>query len=178
MVDAAVVVEQVQAHYEAQYSQFIQTQLKSCGQCSHEVKLRIDSAALFSNLYCTDFLNNDDGSNVVEFAPESKLEFQQTSQELGSATLVLRSLQWDRVFIETDIDQITDAAITVWFEYWFDADDVRTGEQPVLGNIIHSVSVDGGAINVDFGSAEPQAFWDLISALERAGANIITVSSD
>ena len=178
MVEAAVIVEQVQAHYEAQYYQFIEAQSKNCEQCSHEVKLQIDSGSFFSNLYCTDFLNNDDGPKLVEFAPEYKIDFQETTQELSSATLVLRSLQWDRVAIETDIDQISDAAISGWFEHWFDPNDKRTCDKQVLGNIIHSVLVDTGAMNVDFGSAEPQAFWDLIIALESAGASIIEVSSD
>ncbi len=178
MVEAAVIVEQVQAHYEAQYSQFIETQSMNCEQCSHEVKLQIDSGSLFLNLYCTDFLKNDDGPKVIEFAPENKLEFQETTQEFSSATLVLRSLQWDRVVIETDIDQISDAAISGWFEHWFDPNDKRSGDKQALGNIIHSVSIDTGAMSVDFGSAEPQAFWDLIIALESAGAAIIKVSSD
>lgn len=178
MVNAALIVEQVQAHYETQYSQFIERQLKNCKQCSHEVKFQIDSNSFFSNLYCSDFLNNDEGSKVVEFVPENKLEFQETSQELSSATLSLQSLQWDRVVIETDIDQISDMAISGWFDHWFDTNDKRSGDKPVLGNIIHAVSIDRGAMNVDFGSAEPQAFWDLMIALERAGAGTIKVSSN
>lgn len=178
MVDAAVIVEQVQAHYEAQYFQFVEAQLKNCEQCSHEVKFEIDSGSFFSNLYCSDFLNNDEGTNVVEFVPENILEFQETSQELSSATIVIQSLQWDRAVIETDIGQISDTTISNWFDHWFDVSDKRSGDKPILGNVIHSVSVDRGTMNIDFGSADPQAFWDLMTALEIAGASSIRVRSD
>ena len=170
MMEAVVIVEQVQKHFIDQFQIFVTHQLENCEKCSQEVKFEVPTEGIYSGLYCVDFIINENGVSPVPFIPENVLEFPLSQYQSGNLSLTIKEMRWDRVLIETNVEEIPESAISGWFDYWFDLNDQRLQDQPTFGNIVHSVSIDGNTLNIDFGSAEPKAFWELMTSLEKAGA--------
>lgn len=110
-----------------------------------------------------------DGS-IVAHSPEP------LSGSFGKATLVIEHLRWDDLVVHHDAQEPA-TGLADWFEKWFDPDKKRYAEGTVFGNIIHSLSVQRCIATVDLGSAEPEAFWDLLDLLEAAGARNLHVTA-
>jgi hypothetical protein len=46
-----------------------------------------------------------------------------------------------------------------------------------LSFVIHSLLIEPGVIDIDFGTAPPEAFWEMLGLLQSAGARTIRISS-
>lgn len=135
------------------------------------------ASSLFEKLYCADFVINDDQVRVVELASDDEPSFDPVEGEYGSVSLRVRSLQWDGVILRHDLGELPQAQLKHWFERWFDLDDSRYEEGAEILCIVHSLLVQPGMLSIDFGTAEPAAFWDILDLLKNAGASSIDISS-
>lgn len=176
-MEPEALIAKVREHYLEQFTDFVMSQKQSCDHGASEVKLLLsDQSSIFRNLYCVDFIQNDSGSKVIEFAPENLLIFEPLSGSFGTAELVIEQLRWDDIVVHHDAQEPA-LRLSDWFEKWFDPDDKRYVEGDAFGNVIHSLSVEQGIVSVDFGSAGPDAFWDLLDILEVAGAKSLRVTA-
>jgi hypothetical protein len=81
------------------------------------------------------------------------------------------------VLIRHNLDEVPHEPLSRWFQLWFDPDDVRHDPSAELSDVIHSVLLQPNCISIDFGSADPNAFWDMLDLLEEAGATSLKISS-
>ena len=133
------------------------------------------NAKLFRSLACADFARNDGQPEILDFRPERALRFEPISTELGKSQLTIEQVQWDDVIIHHNGDFDAEQVLGNWFERWFDPNDSRYSGAD-LGNVIHSLAFEPGKIVVDFGSAQPEAFWELLNLLEGAGVSEMTIT--
>lgn len=174
MFDAALVVEQVQTNYAEHYAGFVANQLESCSACAPEVKLQLpEDSPLYGKLYALDFV---DSGQPIEIWPDKMLEFASVNEKYGDLDLTLQGMRWDAVTLTMAGGNDVHKALQPWFAYWFDKEDARYSEDNLVGNVIHSVLLEKDVLSVDFGSASPEAFWQLIDTLEADGVTEVTVT--
>jgi len=178
VMDAATLVARVRDHYVEQFKAFADKQKRNCNQGASEVKLQLgETSELFQRLYCVDFIKNDAQSEIIELQPENILTFNTISGSFGAAALSIEHLRWDDVVIYHNLMALPPDAVEHWFRRWFDPDDERYDRHLQLSCAIHSLVIQPGMLSVDFGTAPPEAFWNMLGLLERAGALTIRISS-
>lgn len=136
-----------------------------------------EQSELFQRLYCVDFVRNDGASEAVEFQPENILTFEPLTGSFGQAELSIESLRWDDVVFQHDVDHVPPEDLSRWFRLWFDLEDVRRSDAEELSGVVHSMLVKPNAISVDLGTADAEAFWDMLGLIEGAGASRISIVS-
>jgi hypothetical protein len=178
-MDGIAFVARVRDHYVDQFRAFADKQKRSCEVGAAEVKLRLsDRSELFRRLYCVDFAGKTGGEHgVVELQPAFTLTFGPMSCAYGAAAISIEHLRWDDVDIHHDLAALPQEEIASWFERWFDPDDKRAGQTAEFSNVIHSLLIRPGCVTIDFGTAPPDAFWELLNVLEQAGATEMRISS-
>jgi len=172
-------ISQVRDHYLQQFRAFVEVQQQQWPNGHAEVKFELsDKSELFRRLYCTDFVAKaDDGLVVREMFPDRILEFEEASFQLRGVPVIMERLVWDDVRLHHDADALGDAELGQWFDYWFDVDDRRLDPASEIAGVIHSLSTEVGQLNVDFGTADAEAFWDVLDRVAAAGATNIRVTS-
>ncbi len=176
-MDPTAFVAQIRDHYVNQFRAFAEQQRASCTRGASEVKIQLsEQSELFDRLYCVDFIKNDGVQEIVELQPENILTFEPIIGTFGKASLSIEHLRWDDVLIRHDVDAIPCDPLSHWFQLWFDPEDERHDPNAELSGIIHSMLFQAHCVSIDFGSASPDAFWDILQLLEDAGASRIEVS--
>jgi hypothetical protein len=170
-------VNDIREHYLGQFDDFVDQQTRSSSKGASEVKLRLsDESEIYQHLYCVDFIKNDDDEpEVIELQP-NVLTFEPLSGSFGDAALTIEQLRWDDVVIHHDASDPSDG-LAAWFSRWFDPEDLRHDASAKLGNVVHSLLVTPGTLSVDLGTATPDAFWDVLNLLEKAGARTIRIGA-
>lgn len=177
-MDPVSFVARIRDHYVDQFRAFAAQQRASCIQGASEVKLQLsEQSGLFDRLYCVDFIKNDDTSEVVELQPENILTFKAITGAFGKASLLIEHLRWDDVLIQHDLDHLPHDELSRWFQLWFDPQDQRHDAAAEVSGTTHSMLIQPNSISIDFGTADPDAFWDILQLLEGAGAARIQISS-
>jgi hypothetical protein len=169
-------VQRARDLYVDQLTGFIQTQRATGKRGASEVKLQLPPPKrLFQCFTCVDYLENDrDGVVAIDMAADRHLQFEPTLLRYKSLDVKLSGLCWDDVI--ADFDGRT-PDLTDWFDLWFDPTEKRFDSEAELTGRIHSLIAEDGRISVDFGSAPPQAFFDLLDALIDAGVVEIKLST-
>jgi hypothetical protein len=176
--NARLFLSRIRDHYVGQLLLFVVEQRRNSLRGEAEVKLELEpGSAVFRSIVCADFVRNDGEPEIMHFAPDRVLSFEPITTELGYALLGIERLQWDDAIIHHNGAFDADRVLGSWFERWFDPDDRRYMAGADLGNVIHSLVVEPGKLVVDFGSAGPDAFWELLDLLEKAGATELRISS-
>lgn len=90
--------------------------------------------------------------------------------------LRLEELCWDDVAITHDLSADMSALLNDWFDHWYDPHDSRfaNDSQPNDG-FIHCLGILPGVVQIDFGAASTEAFWELITTLREAGATDVVI---
>lgn len=175
--NARVFLSRIRDHYIDQLRAFLAKERRNSIRGESEVKLELEPGSkVFRSLTCADFVRNDGEPEILQFAPERVLSFEPVTATLGHAELRIDRLRWDDVVLEHNATFDPDRLLNSWFETWFDPDDRRYRPEADLGNVVHSLIVDAGRLKIDFGSAAPEAFWELLELLERAGATELRIS--
>jgi hypothetical protein len=179
MDDITAFIARVRDHYVEQFKAFADQQQQDCNAGAAEVKIQLsEQSELFRRMYCVDFLRNENGQRTpVELLPDRFLKFDTLSGSFGAARLVIEHLRWDDVTIYHDLALLPSEAIADWFERWFDPDDRRLDQSAPMSDVIHSLLIQPGVVDIDLGTAPPEAFWEILDVLEQAGAASIRVSS-
>ena len=179
-MDLASFIGRVRDHYVEQFEAFAADQARGSAQGASEVKLKLqDSSELFGHVYCVDYLKGDtgDGPKVVEFQPARILSFSEVQGSIGDADLFVEHLRWDDVVIHHDAPTMPPDTLLAWFERWFDPNDARHAVGEEISRAIHSMLVRPGILSIDFGTAPPEAFVELLVLLEEHGALSIHVTT-
>jgi hypothetical protein len=171
-------VAKIQEHYLSQFRDFVERQRKRCKGGSSEVKFSLTGETnAFRRMVVVDFVRNDDGVEGIQFEPESVLSFEQIDRHLGDARLTIAGLRWDAAVILHDVQDV-ESAIGDWFTSWFDPDESsRFSRAGDVSQCIHAVYIEPNELQVDFGTASPAAFEELLNSLTAAGATQIHVSA-
>jgi hypothetical protein len=177
-MDSTALIARLRDHYVDQFRRFAERQRASCTKGASEVKLQLgDQSELFDRLYCADFVKNDGKTEIVELHPDNVLTFDPITVSFGEALLSIEHLQWNDVVLYHDSDGLPPEKLSRWFRQWFDPDDQRHDPTADLSGVVHSLLVQPGSVSIDFGTANPEAFWDILELIEGAGAKRIRVSS-
>lgn len=170
-------ISRARDHYVEQFRAFADEQRRNCSQGASELKLQLsETSKLFQRLFCADFITNDGEYKLIELQPASILTFDPISASLGVAALSIEHLRWDDMMIHHDLAVLPSDDVTAWFRRWFDPDDERQLQDAELSNVIHSLVVQDGLLSIDFGTAPPEAFLEMLELLENAGATTIRIS--
>jgi hypothetical protein len=132
---------------------------------------------LFDRRYCADFIKNDGEQEVVEPQPDNFLAFEPIAGTFGKASLSIEHLRRDAVLIRHNLDEVPPGPLRRWIQIWFNPNGARHNSSVELSDVIHSVLLRPNCISFDFGSAGPNAFWDMLQLLEEAGATFVEISS-
>lgn len=174
--NARYFLSRIRDDYTQQLLVFVAEQRRNSLRGEAEVKLDLEPGTkAFRSMTCADFVRNDGQPEIIEFTPEHLLGFDPVAATLGNADLKINQLQWDGVVIRHDASFDPERILGGWFERWFDPDDRRYQGGADLGNVIHSLVVEPGQLTIDFGSAAPDAFWEILELLEKAGATEISI---
>jgi hypothetical protein len=179
-MDLAGFIGRVRDHYVEQFENFTAAQALESAQGASEVKLRLqETSELFGHVYCVDFLkpDADGGTRVLEFQPERILSFDEIQAAIGDAELSVEHLRWDDVVILHDSPGLPSDTLLAWFERWFDPNDERHAVGGEISRVIHSMLVRPEMLSIDFGTAPPEAFVELLALLEEQGALSIRVTT-
>ena len=171
-------IQRVRDHYVDQYQVFVDLMLEELGVGAAEVQFFGQQwSRLHRQLMRSDFAAKKDDQAVVRmFVPDLMLEFPPFHLPMdGGATVVVESLRWDNVEIEHSLPGLPENAIEAWFDQHFDPSDSRYDETRRFGSYVHSLGVEPGCLQVDFGSAPVEALTDLLQILSEAGATTITL---
>lgn len=171
-------LSRIRDHYVDQLLVFIADQRRNSLRSESEVKIELEPGSpVFRSLACADFVRNDGTPEIVEFEPDRMLGFDPISTTLGGAQLNIERLRWDDVVVDHNGSFNAEQVLGSWFERWFDPDDRRYRAGADLQNVIHALTVEPQRLTVDFGSAGPHAFWELLDLIEKSGATEIRVTS-
>jgi hypothetical protein len=178
-LDAQAFIARQRQHYVDQFADFVAEQLLSCSKGAAEVKFQLGGEHKFyRNLYCTDFIKNENGGpQPIELMPDRILTFDPIRGSMGNADLLIEHVRWDDIEVHHDATDIPDEFMAAWFDRWFDPDEKRYDVNAPLTDAIHSLQISPGLVSVDMGTAQPDAFWEILELLERAGATFLRVSS-
>lgn len=170
-------VIQVRDHYVAQFRAFVRRQHEACSLGAAEVKFELgDDTSAYRRLAVVDFVRNDAGSEGILFEPENILSFDRIDGSIAEAALVIEGLRWDSVSLQHDVVDV-EAAIDEWFEKWFDPNEINFDPATEESNCIHAVYIEQNELQVDFGTAPSEAFWDLLDCLANCNASFVNVRS-
>jgi hypothetical protein len=176
--NAQLFLSRIRDHYVEQLLLFVAEQRRNSIRGEAEVKLELEPGTrVFRSLSCADFVRNEGEPEIIEFEPERILGFEPITATLGDAELEIENLRWNDVVIDHNGAFDAERILGAWFEKWFDPDDRRYRPGADLGNVIHSLVVEPGKLRIDFGSAAPDSFWELLDRVENAGATELRISS-
>ena len=165
-------------HYVQQLLIFVAEQRRNSIRGEAEVKLELEPGSrIFRSLSCADFVRNDGEPEIIDFTLESVLSFEPITTSLGGAELRIEDLRWDDVVIHHNGSLDPEQTLGAWFDRWFDPDDRRYMSGTDLGNVIHSLVVEPDKLRIDFGSAAPESFWEVLNVLDVAGATELRITS-
>ncbi len=69
------------------------------------------------------------------------------------------------------------ADFDAWFDLWFDPEEKCFEDGAELSGRIHSLIVENGRVSVDFGSAPPEALFDLLLVLSGGGVTNVAIQT-
>jgi hypothetical protein len=176
--NAQLFLTRLRDHYVQQLLIFVAEQRRNSIRGEAEVKLELEPGSrVFRSLSCADFVRNDGEPEIIDFTPERVLSFEPITTSLGGAELRIEELRWDDAAIHHNGSFDSEQALGAWFDRWFDPDDRRYMTGADLGNVIHSLVVEPEKLRIDFGSAAPDSFWEVLNLLEQAGATELRITS-
>jgi hypothetical protein len=111
-----------------------------------------------------------------EFYSIQILTFDRLEGQIDEAQLSIEGLRWDAAIIRHDAPSI-EIVIAEWFEKWFDPAEINFDASAELSECIHAVYITRQELQIDFGTATAEAFWELLECLSNSGATSISVSS-
>jgi hypothetical protein len=177
--DVSALVAQDREHYLQHFRAFVEIQRGEwSGQGATEAMFEVpEPDNLFRRLYRVDFALMDDEQLITrELAPDSVLTFEPFTTKVRNVAAHFERLEWNDVVLEFDGPEPEATALNRWFEHWFDPDEVRADSDAGLCQSIHALFTRPGFLCVDFGTATPEAFWELLELVVLAGTSSVHVT--
>jgi hypothetical protein len=171
----AEAVERARNLYVEQLSAFIRAEKATGKRGAGEVKLRLPRGRQFQQITCVDYVENDaDGAIAIDLAADRILKFEPTTLTHGNLIVHLEGMCWDDIIV---VYGGARPDLTAWFDLWFDPEEKCWDTSAELSGRIHSLIAEDGKIFVDFGSASPEALFDLLLVLSGAGVTEVTIQT-
>ncbi len=147
-----------------------------------EVSITLDREWQHARLYTVDFVARKAGAEEPLIAELNATPFNWSLPvshvHEGFAVQIVENSDWGAMRVEIGADMrrkdTLDAFLAKWHWDW-EANDLPGGRST---GVIHAISADETGIGVDFGSAPPDAFLDLITTLASAGFDSVEIRSD
>ncbi len=178
-MDLESFLEDERERYLAAFRTFLERQHEKHAKGASELKFELGGAdQVFAGVYCADFVNTEEGAEIIEFQPERPPpgDFEPFQTEFGYMDLRLENFAWDKVQIECQPPVLTAAALADWFEQWFDPYGRRLDRSSEFSGCIHCAVVVEGRLVLDLGTAPIDALWTLFELLEAEGAEKVMIS--
>jgi hypothetical protein len=182
-LDVVSLIAGLRDDYQAQFAGFVDVQVRAHPEGAPEVKLRLsEGSGLLHDLFCVDFLVTSDGApEAIELHPEPRPAFEPFDGGVAGVRVRFEDLRWDDATFRYAGGAPDPESLALWFLTWFDPHELRgeaaNDEDADLSGVIHSVSLTDGAMHVDFGTAPPEAFWELLQVLADGGVSAVTVTA-
>ncbi|WP_260924060.1 hypothetical protein [Novosphingobium sp. 9] len=175
-VEVENLIIEIRDHYVAQFRDFAARMRAEGEDGSTEVKFEVpDPGSAFRGLIVVDHITSGEDIVASDFDPEQMLSFNRIEGLVNDMALELEGLRWDGAVLRHDLPDAA-PALEDWFERWFDPDELRLDPEAELSENIHALYVEPGELQVDFGTAPAEAFWELLGTLSAAGAARVVVS--
>lgn len=182
-MDVASLIAGVRDDYVEQFDAFVEQQAGAHPDGAPEVKLRLsEGSGLLNDLFCVDFLVQGDGATeAIELHPPRHPAFDPFDGGVAGLRIRFEDLRWDDAILRFTGGGPDPEALALWFLTWFDPHELRgaaaNDEDADLSGVIHSVALTDGALHVDFGTAPPEAFWELLEVLAEGGVTAVTIGA-
>jgi hypothetical protein len=170
-------LDRVRSHYLDQYINFIRFNKGSLKHGTAEVIFEVPGADILQQLYRVDFVGTGSTHEVIEMELDLTLSFDPIAAQYKAAKLFIVCLRWDDIAFRHDCDEVSIERLIFWFQKWFDPADSRYEAESELSEVIHSVSIEPHKIEVDFGSAKTESFFELLDMLVDSGARQIWINA-
>ena len=183
-VDALV---EYREHYVAQYQQAVVEYREKYQPGGPEVLLEVGGREhlppLF-RLYRIDLASGAvDPPNLTDFNLNELPSGITTTYTIEGVDIELSPIAWNGVEITGPVFDPTSPAFEAWMTAWIDPDETKDSDEYGLGAYVHSVTYpeeigdDQATFSVDFGTAGPDSFIELIGVLSGFGATYLKVGS-
>lgn len=106
-----------------------------------------------------------------------------TTYTIEGVDIELSPIAWNGVEVTGPAFDPTNPAFEAWMTAWIDPDETKESDEYGLGDYVHSVTYpegvgeDKASFSVDFGSAGPDSFIELVKVLSGFGATYLQVDS-
>jgi hypothetical protein len=124
-----------------------------------------------------------DPPNLTDFNLDILPSGRTTTYTVEGVIIELSPIAWNGVEITGPAFDPTTPAFEAWMSRWIDPDETRDSDEYGLGSYIHSVTYpeeigdSKATFSVDFGTAGPDSFIELVGVLSGLGATHLQVDS-
>ena len=170
-MDLETYLQRVRTFYFERFKAFVERQKGACALGGPEVKFELSGTnAVFRQLYCADFVKNDDGNTeIVEYQPDRRLDLEPLNTEFGFMDVRVEAFSWDKFVVEWSPNVLSAEALNGWFELWFDPRGRRRDRDSEFAECIHCVVITEGSLTIDLGTAPVDAVLALLEMMEQEG---------
>lgn len=184
LVDA---LAEYREHYITQYQQAVVEYREKYQPGGPEVLLEVggrENLPPLFRLYRIDLASGAvDPPNLTDFNLNELPSGNTTTYKVEGVDVELSPIAWNGVEITGPAFDPTNPAFKAWMTAWIDPDETKDSDEYGLGAYIHSVTYpeaigdDKATFTVDFGSAGPDSFIELVGVLSGFGATHLQVDS-
>lgn len=178
MTDFIAILDDLRGKYLLEFEAAYHQQVEENQQVFPEIAFEISDGP-FKRLFVIDMVvRNNGGDSAVEVGvgPYSYTD---------SATVSYRGMQiefakvsWDSMRFSFKQSSGELAGFEKWFDTWIDLEGARdTNGNDIFAEMIHSVTLDTGSVDVDFGSAPLSAATELFDLFAINGVESVFVTS-
>lgn len=175
-MELAAFIDDLRSAYVQEFvATFSREKAKNAGFYS-EIGFKI-TGPVHKGLYVVDFVRRAEGSDtVVELGETPKTFRGPASFESDGLSVEFDSVSWDAVEVSAEPSIVWSQDFEAWFERWLDAEKTPNDGEVVTG-IIHSVAITNSGLQIDFGTAPPEAALELIELLRHNGARSVHIEN-
>ncbi len=119
---------------------------------------------------------------ILRVVADEKRAVEQTFRTPTGTTVSVRALAWEACAIHIHDPNFDLHTIGPWLTKWLDPDETRAPDSNGLSSVIHGIAWQTNAealvLQVDFGSAPADAFFELLAVISENGHKYIEVDTD
>ncbi len=174
-MELIALLEATRDGYLIQYESVYREKIEIHEQVTPEVTFEI-SGSVYKQLFTIDFLLRDgediEAAEVVEagavFSSERAFTYNDMAVSLAPVT-------WDAMSFTLSPAPDELIGFEEWFDRWMDIDGEHAPDRQLFSHVIHSATLSGDTIAVDFGTAPAEAALELIDLFRQSGVTTIHV---
>lgn len=171
------VITSIRADYIEQWGAYVAARRASDPSVFVERRRAMPDSKLFARSYVPDVSLGDPMTSMSDLVPRQRAgKIPSFALNSPKITVHFEDLWWDDVRIDHD-GSFTGELVSWWFNRWFPSLNTDAPRADGVTGFIHSVTVDEKWIEVDLGTANVSALFNILSIAQRCGAKTATVTS-